>query len=65
MVMAVDLAGQIIGRSFKYTTLATGEREVNDVTMVLHKKNGEVVVRYGKNNRQVRLKPLTEITAMF
>lgn len=32
-------------------------RYTDEVTMVLHKKNGNVQIRHGKNNRQVELRP--------
>ena len=69
-IYALDLNGANIGRPIAYrlplrNSLGHGEeRYTGDITMITHKKNGHVLVRYGKNNRQVTLPPLTIITAV-
>lgn len=67
---ALDLSGANIGHPITYSTVSERpnhpvvERTTDEITMILHKKNGRVVVRHGRNNRQVTLHPLTEILAV-
>ena len=50
-MLAKELNGTYVG---KYVRFVKGERYVctDMITMITHKKNGDVIIRSGKNNRQ-------------
>ncbi len=62
---ARDLNGRHIGQGIIYERAvyneSTGEHDTtpvitDDITMILHKKNGDVHIRHGKKNRQLTFK---------
>lgn len=61
---ALDLAGGNIGNPLSWVNTQGKAGSTGDdvVTMITHRKDGHVLVRYGKRNAQATLHPLTEIT---
>jgi hypothetical protein len=65
MFEASNLCGKHIGRRIMWTRLRYDKygntmpyaETSDDITMITHKKNGNVYVRHGRNNRQVEFKP--------
>ena len=56
-MQARELSGNDIGKKIEY--YRGGRLYITDeVTMITHKKNGGVLVRYGKNNAQATFRPL-------
>lgn len=60
---ALDLNGANIGHPITYLYRG-GEVRTEDITMITHKKNGNVLVRHGKRNVQVELRPTVQIVAV-
>lgn len=60
MTTAQNMDGTYIGHRLG---LYNGDtyRYTGEITMVLHKKNGNVQVRHSKNNQQIELRPGTRI----
>lgn len=56
---AYDLNGDHIGKTLLWFRNDDQVKELNGVTMIVHKKSGSVHVRYSSSNRQVDLKPHT------
>ena len=62
---AKNLCGDHVGKRIEWAKVSPtddGRFDVqwnltDEVTMILHKKNGRVHVRYGRNNRQLNLAP--------
>ena len=63
---AMDLCGVNVGFPITYRNLKGQVRGTNGepITMITHKKNGNVLIRYGKRNAQAELEPLTEILSV-
>lgn len=61
---ALDLCGANVGNCVTYRLPSGEERKTEVVTMITHKKNGNVLLRYGKHNAQIELKPLTQIVGV-
>lgn len=51
------LSGLHTGKRIAYEDRTGGYRETEAITMITHKKNGWVLVRHGKNNKQATLHP--------
>jgi hypothetical protein len=65
-IRALDLAGPNIGHPITYRTPGGVVRGTGGdaITMITHKKNGHVLVRFGQRNAQVTLHPMTEILSV-
>lgn len=63
MTTAKDICGHYIGHRVRLY-LSSREVDTDELTMVLHKKNGNVCIRYGKNNRQMELSPSIKVWKM-
>lgn len=59
MNKAKELCGLHIGKRIKYMKPSGDWVETEEITMITHKKNGWILVRHGRNNRQPQLYPAT------
>ena len=64
MATAQNIDGTYIGHRVRLYLRDDREVDTDELTMVLHKKNGNVCIRYGKNNRQMELKPTIKVWRM-
>lgn len=60
MTAARDLSGQHIGTIIQYKHRGNW-RTTEELTMVTHRKDGQVYLRWGKQNRQIFLRGNTEV----